>query len=187
MAAALSMIGWVLGALATISVAACTVRGVARVLLLGQVACWTIAYAARPLVLLWVQPRPRYGDDLADSRLAAIGYDHGITEVLRPVAFGLWVYAAIVVAYALWARTRPLPPPVRTDPDLIRTLLAVYVIGNLARAAALLTGQAGSAGEVSSANPVLDLVSALGGIGALGLILFLRLPRSRATALALGG
>jgi hypothetical protein len=187
MSEALSMIAWVLGALAIIFVAAFTVRGVARVLLLGQAALWTISYAGRPLVLLWVQPQPRYGDDLADKRLALIGYDHGITEALRPVVFGLWVYAAIVVAYALWARNRPSPPPVRTDPDLIRTLLAVYVIGNLARAAALLTGQAGSAGEVTSENAVLGLVSALGSIGALSLILFLRLPRSRPTALVLGG
>ena len=187
MTAALSTIGSVLGALVTISVAACSVRGAARVLLLGQVVYWTISYTARPLVLLWVQPRPSYGDDLADQRLALMGYDHGITEVLGPVAFGLWVYAAMVVAYALWARNRPSPDPVRTDPGLIRTLVAAYVIGALARVAGLLTGQAGSAGEVESANPVLSLVAALGGIGALGLILFLRLPRPRATALALGG
>lgn len=186
MADALITIGSVLGALLTISVAAFTVRGAARVLLLSQVAYWTIAYTARPLVLLWVQPRPHYGDDLADARLALMGYDHGIAEVLQPVAFGLWVYAVMVVTYAVWARNRPSAAPVRTDPDLIRTLLAVYVIGNLARAAGLLAGQAGSAGEVESANPVLSLVAALGGIGALGLILFLRLPHLRATALTLG-
>jgi capsular polysaccharide biosynthesis protein len=187
MSAALSMIGWVMGALTVIFVAACTVRGAARVLLLVQVVYWTIAYAARPLVLLWVQPQPRYGDDLADPRLALIGYDHGITEVLRPVVFGLWVYAGLVVAYALWARNRPSPGPVRIDPDLIRTLVAVYVIGNLGRVAALLTGQAASAGQVQSVNPVLDLLSGLGGVGSLGLILFLRLPRARMTALVLGG
>jgi hypothetical protein len=187
MSAALSMIGGVLGALAVVFVAACTIRGVARVLLLVQVAYWTIAYAARPLVLLWVQPQPRYGDDLADPRLAIIGYDHGITEVLRPVVFGLWVYAGIVVAYALWARNRPSLSSARPDPDLIRTLVAVYVIGNLARAAAVLTGQEASAGQVRSLNPVLDLLSGLGGVGSLSLILFLRLPRARTTALVVGG
>lgn len=187
MLAALSVIGGVVGALVTISVAAFAVRGVARVLLLGQVAYWALSYAARPLVLLWVQPQPRYGDDLADQRLALIGYPHGITEALRPVVFGLWVYAAVVVAYALWTRNRPSPIPVRSDPDLITTLLAVYLIGNLARAAALLSGQASSAGEVQSANPVLALVAGLGGIGSLGLILFLRLTRARTTALALSG
>ncbi len=186
MSAVLSAIGWVVGALAIVFVAACSVRGAARVLLLLQVFYWTIAYAARPLVLLWVQPQPRYGDDLADPRLANIGYDHAITEVLRPVVFGLWVYAGIAVAYALWARNRPSPEPVRTDPDLIRTLVAVYLIGNLARAAALLSGQAASAGQVQSVNPVLDLMSGLGGVGSLGLILFLRLPRARTTALVLG-
>jgi hypothetical protein len=107
--------------------------------------------------------------------------------VLRPVVFGLWAYAAMVVAYAFWSRNRPSWPPVRTDPGLVSTLLAVYVIGNLARAAALLTGQAGSAGQVESANPVLDLVSGLAAIGGLGLILFLRFPRARTTALVLGG
>ncbi|MCZ2858499.1 hypothetical protein [Blastococcus sp. VKM Ac-2987] len=186
MSAALITIGGAFAALATIVVAALAVRGVARVLLLGQVAYWTLSYVARPLVLLWVQPQPRFGDDLADERLALIGYPHGITEVLRPVVFGLWVYAAIVVAYALWARRRPDPPPARTDPDLINTLLAIYVIGGLARAAALLTGQQASAGEVESANPVLTLVSGLAGVGALGLILFLRLAGPRTTAVALG-
>src|SRR5437764_355454 len=38
-----------------------------------------------------------------------------------------------------------------------------------------------------AACPVLSLVSGLGSIGALGLILFLRLPRARTTALVLGG
>lgn len=187
MSAAVSTIGWIVGALAVISAGAFAVRGIARVLLLGQVVYWALSYVARPVVLLWVQPQPGYGDDLADPRLALIGYDHGITEVLQPVALGLWLYAVIVVGYAALSRDRPPPVPVRTDADLVRTLLAISVVGGLARAAAFLSGQAGSAGEVESANPVLDLLAGLAGVGSLGLILFLRLPRPRTGGLVLGG
>src|SRR6476660_2136623 len=96
----------VVGALATMTVAACYIHGLARVLLVVQAAQWSVSYVVRPVVLLWVQPKPRYGDSIADPRLAAIGYDHGIAMVLRPVAFGLWAYALLVVAYAVWTRRR---------------------------------------------------------------------------------
>lgn len=99
-------------ALITIVVAAAYIRGVARVFLIAQAVYWALSYIARPLVLLAVQPRPRYADNIADPRLAAIGYDRGIAEVLQPVAFGLWVYAGAAVAYAIWARRRhPAPRP----------------------------------------------------------------------------
>lgn len=187
MSAAVSTIGGILGALAVISAGAFAVRGIARVLLLGQVVYWLLSYVARPAVLLWVQPQPGYGDDLADPRLALIGYDHGITEALQPVVLGLWLYAAIIAAYATWTRDRAPLGLVRSDAEFTRTLLVIYVIGGLARAAALLTGQAGSAGEVASANPVLDLLAGLATVGSLGLILFLRLPGTRTTMIALGG
>ena len=62
----------VLALMATIA-AAVYVRGIARVLIIGQVAYWSLSYVARPLVLLWVQPQTGFGDNIADPRLAVIG------------------------------------------------------------------------------------------------------------------
>lgn len=170
-------------ALITIVVAAAYIRGVARVFLIAQAVYWALSYIARPLVLLAVQPRPRYADNIADPRLAAIGYDRGIAEVLQPVAFGLWVYAGAAVAYAIWARRRhPAPRP--TAGDFVPTLAAVYALGLLGRAVSYLTGSTGQAGDVQSSNPILGFVAQLATVGAIGLIIFIR-PADRRTTAAL--
>lgn len=175
-------------ALITTTVAAVHLRGIARVLIIGQVAYWSLSYLARPLVLLWVQPQVGFADNIADPRLAVIGYDRGITMVMQPVAFGLWTYAAVVVGYALWQRNRhdvgPVPP---ADTDLTVTLATAYVLGTIGRVAAYLTGTAGSAGDVQSANALLSFVAALAAVGSLGLIIFLRLPDRRLTVAVIGG
>jgi hypothetical protein len=175
-------------ALITIVVAAVQIRGIARVLIIVQTIYWGISYLGRPIVLLWVQPQPGFADNIADPRLAMIGYDHGIEEVLRPVVFGLWVYAGIVIAYAIWRRNRDADGDVSMpDADIVATLGTVYVIGMLGRGAAYLSGNAGSAGDVQSSNAGLSFVAALAGVGALGLILFLRPSDRRITVLVMGG
>src|SRR6185369_1609211 len=141
----------VAGALTTMVVAASLIPGIPRVFLITQSVYWSLAYLARPVVLLWVQPQPRYGDNVADPRLAIMGYDHGIAMVLKPVVFGLWIYAALVVAYAVWFRRRGIALPERpADPNFIPTLWAVYGIGLLGRATMYFTGTLSSAGEVEA-------------------------------------
>jgi len=172
-------------ALITIVVAAAFIPGVARVFLIAQAVYWALSYVARPLVLLTVQPQPRYADNIADPRLAAIGYDRGVSEVLQPVAFGLWVYAGAVVAYAIWTHRRPRTTPSRESTgDFVPTLATVYAVGLLGRAVMYLTGSTGQAGDVQSADPVLGFVAQLATVGAIGLIIFIR-PADRRTTFVL--
>ncbi|MDM7486856.1 hypothetical protein QT969_01005 [Rhodococcus sp. CSLK01-03] len=173
-------------ALITLVVAAAYIRGVARVFLIAQAVYWALSYVARPLVLLTVQPRPRYADNIADPRLAAIGYDRGIAEVLQPVAFGLWVYTGAVVAYAIWARRHRSAPPRAATGDFVPTLAAVYTLGLLGRAVSYVTGSTGQAGDIQSSNPILGFVAQLATVGAIGLIIFIR-PADRRTTLVLLG
>ncbi|MFI9508322.1 hypothetical protein [Nocardia sp. NPDC052566] len=179
----------VAGALATIAFAALWLPGVARVFLIAQAAFWSLSYVARPLVLLWVQPEPRYGDNIPDPRLAELGYDRGVELVLRHVVFGLWVYAGLVVAYVLWRRARPAggPPALLADANLVPALAVMYAVGLLGRAASIATGAIGSAGDVDAANPILNFVAILATIASLGLIIFLRPAQRHTAALVIGG
>ncbi|WP_433579520.1 hypothetical protein [Nocardia brasiliensis] len=188
MTAAVTALIMIAAALVTMVVAALTVPGVARVLLIAQALYWAMSYLARPVVLLWVQPEPRFGDNVADPRLAALGYDHGIAMVLRPVVFGLWVYAGLVVAFAIWLRRRRAPrrATITDDPNFVPTLCVLYFLGALGRLAMVATGTAGKAGEVETSSPALTFVTMLGTIGAIGLIVFVRLASARATVAAVG-
>lgn len=185
---AATMLAATAAALITMTVAAVRLPGVVQVLLLTQVGYWSLSYLARPLVLLWVQPTPGFADNMADSRLAGIGYDLGITLVMRPVVIGLWVYAVLVVAYALWIRDRAdARRPIADDPHLVPTLATVFFLGMLARFAAFATGSAGAAGDVDSSNPVLSTAAALATFSALGLIVYYRSPNRTRTAVVIGG
>ncbi|MEC3918658.1 hypothetical protein [Nocardia sp. CDC160] len=191
MASAQVAVFLVAAALATIVVAAMYLPGVARVFLIAQTAHWSLSYVARPVVLLWVQPVPSFGDNVPDPRLYEYGYDLGITAVLRPVIFGLWFYTALVVAYVLWVRLRPRATaprvaPFAGDPTFTQTLILLYGIGTLGRLAAYATGSSGKAGELESPNPVINLVTILATIGAVGLIVFYRNDSARTTALMVG-
>jgi hypothetical protein len=178
----------VAAALVTITIAAVHVQGIARVFLIAQAAYWSLSYLARPALLLWVQPRPQYADNVADPRLAVLGYDHGIAVVLQPVAFGLWVYAAAVVAFAAWARRHPRGAHRRQDTatDLVPTLWTVYAVGLVGRVVTYATGAAGSAGDLDSPNAILSFVAQLASVGALGLIIFLRPARRGVTVTVIG-
>ncbi|MEV0339352.1 hypothetical protein AB0H49_10020 [Nocardia sp. NPDC050713] len=184
----MSELAAVAGALLTLVVAAAWIPGVVRVFVIAQAAFWSLSYIARPLVLLAVRPEPHYGDNVPDPRLAELGYDRGIDLALDHVVFGLWVYAALVAAYAVWARRRPpaAAPELAADPDLIPTLVTMYALGLLGRAASVATGSVGSAGDVTSANPILSFVSILATVAALGLIVFARPARREIAALVVG-
>jgi hypothetical protein len=175
-------------ALVTLAVAAAWVHSVARVFIIAQAAFWSLSYVARPVVLLVVQPEPHYGDNVPDPRLAELGYDRGIALVLHHVVFGLWVYAILVVGYAIWSRRHPVqgPPAMSANPDFVPALATIYVIGLLGRGASYATGSIGHAGDVDSANPILNFVSILATVAALGLIIFIRPTRPRTTALLIG-
>ncbi|WP_405496481.1 hypothetical protein [Nocardia sp. NBC_00511] len=186
----------VAAALATIAVAALYVPGAARIFLIAQTAHWSLSYVARPVVLLWVQPLPNFGDNVPDPRLYDYGYDKGIHDVLQPVIFGLWVYAGLVIAYVLWTRLRGIPckgesatrpVPFAGDPIFAQTLFVLYVIGTLGRLAAYATGTTGKAGELESPSPIINLVTIMATLGAVGLIVFYRNDNARSTLLVVGG
>ncbi|WP_157103690.1 hypothetical protein [Nocardia harenae] len=179
----------IVAALVTMVIAALLLSGVLRVLLIAQAVYWAMSYVARPVVLLLVQPAAAFGDNVADPRLVALGYDRGIEKALTPVAFGLVVYALLLLGYALWSRRRgrePRPVPLAGDPDMIGTLAVLYVLGTLARLASVASGSAGAAGEVASASPVLSLLAMPATLGAVGLIVLARPARNRDTLLLLG-
>ncbi|WP_433621531.1 hypothetical protein [Nocardia sp. CA-120079] len=175
-------------ALVTLVVASAWVPSVARVFIIAQAAFWSLSYLARPLVLLAVQPEPHYGDNVPDPRLAVLGYDRGIALVLHHVVFGLWVYAILIVGYAIWSRHHrvPRPPAMTGNPDFVPALATIYVIGLLGRGASYASGSTGHAGDVDSANPILAFVSILATVAALGLIIFIRPAQPRTTALLIG-
>ncbi|GAB4586811.1 hypothetical protein [Nocardia sp. IFM 10818] len=194
MAPAHSEVLLVAGALATIFVAAIFLPGVARIFLIAQIGYWALSYVARPVVLLWIEPEPHYGDNVPDPRLAQFGYDDGIALILRPVVFGLWFYAALVVAYTVWTRARSRrdaekpqrTPPFAGDLVFVQTLFVLYGLGTMGRLAAVATGTTGTAGELESPNPLINLVTILATLGAVGLIVFFRSDSGRTTVLVLG-
>jgi hypothetical protein len=178
----------VAAALVTITIAAVHIPGIAKVFLIAQAAYWGLSYLARSALLLWVQPRPQYADNVADPRLAVLGYDHGIAVILQPVAFGLWVYAAAVVAWAVWMHHHPRGAHRRQESatDLVPTLSTVYALGLLGRVVTYASGAAGSAGDLDSPNAILSFVAQLASVGALGLIIFVRPARPGVTVAVIG-
>lgn len=178
----------VVAALVTMVVAGLLVSGVLRVLLIAQAVYWSMSYVARPVLLLVVRPDPHFGDNIADPRLSEIGYDIGIEGALEPVAFGLSVYATLVLAYAIWARPRERTrrAALAGDPDFIATLWALYALGTLARLASVAGGTAGQAGEVESASPLLSLLTMPATLGAVGLLVFARPATHHANLAVLG-
>ncbi|WP_019931299.1 hypothetical protein [Nocardia sp. BMG111209] len=204
MTGAVSEVLLVAGALVTFVVCGFLLTGPIRVFLIAQSAYWALSYVAVPAVLLWVQPQPQYGDNLPDARLAALGYDPGIAAVLRPVVYGSWLYAGMVVLYTIWSRRRRSSVPgdhverqaflrrralarLADNPQFKSTLVILYVLGTLGRLAAYATGTAGRAGELESPNPFLNLVTVLGTIGAVGLLVYSRPATLRGMLVIIGG
>jgi hypothetical protein len=183
-----TLLALAVAALVALTIAAMHIRGVARVFLLAQVVYWGLSYVARPIVLLWAQPEARFADNIADPRLANIGYEHGIVMVLRPVVFGLWFYAVVVVVYAIWRHGRgPESSAQLGGTDLIPTFMTVYLVGSVGRVVAYVSGSAGAAGDIQSSNALLSFVAQLATAGALGLIIFFRPKERRLSVAVLGG
>lgn len=179
MASAYGQIALIAAGLVFILVGAVLMPGIARVFFVTQIVYWTLAFVARPLVLLTVRPLPQFGDNIADPRLSDLGYGYSITHVLQPIAISIWIYAALVIAVAaflracgIWNESTRIWKP---DPKLLMILAIAYVIGLAGRLAAFATGSLGSAGDVTSSNPYLDILSGMAGLAALGLIIYVRL------------
>lgn len=79
-------------------------RGILGALLLVQTAYWLVSFILRPLVLLSVQPKPRYGDPIADFRLFRDGYADSLGTVLLPVLVGLSTYLIFMIFASKHAR-----------------------------------------------------------------------------------
>lgn len=188
--AAILSLGWAAGALVVILVAGLSVPGIAKVFFAGQFVYWTLAFIGRPLVLLVADPAPKFGDPIADPRLATMGYAYSIPHVMHFVTIGLWIDAAFVVGYAIWRRTAGPPRYLerwRQNQNLLPTLTAMYLLGLGGRLASYATGSLTLAGEVSSANPYLDLIATLASLGAIGLIIYLRMTNTKLMALIIAG
>lgn len=179
--------------LLALTVIAVLARGIPRILLLVQVVYWSLSFVGRPWLLLVAQPRPAFGDNIADPRLAAAGYDAPVAQVLAPVTTGLWIYAALAACFVAVQRLRlralgdgardPLP---RQSATVLWSFGAVWGVGVLGRVAAWATGTVNKAGEVTAANPYLNIFTTFGAVGALGLILYLRTDSQRLTAAIIG-
>ncbi len=133
-----------------------------------QVVYWAISYLLRPIVLLSVRPPPKFGDSVADARLAAGGYEDNLANVLSPVVYGLAAYVFFLLLLSLIAKPRPSS---RDFPSgLVAALTACFVIGLLGRVLAI-SGQ--------GANPVVSVLVLLGAVSAAGLVIYAPL-KSRA-------
>lgn len=92
-------------------------NGVARILVLCQIAYVFLGYILRSAVLLVVEPIPGRGDPVADFRLFRLGYDFALSQLLIIVAVG---ELATTVAIAVFCRLVAPPvtdvgdPPART-------------------------------------------------------------------------
>ncbi|MFI9508166.1 hypothetical protein [Nocardia sp. NPDC052566] len=183
-------IALIIAGLTAMVIAASMLPGVLRVLLIGQSVYWGMSYVARPLVLLSTRPAPHFGDNVADPRLASLGYDRAIAGALQPVVYGVGVYAALVVALAIWVRYRGAmvrEVPMAGHPAFCATLGICYVVGSLGRAASVAAGTTAKAGEVETSSPILALVTLLASIGSLGLIALARPARGAHTVLLIAG
>lgn len=101
---------WVAAILLVLGVAVVLTRtcpSVLRLLLRVQIVYCLLAYVVRPAVVMWVNPKPNYGDSLADPRLAFEGYSRGYSHVL-PLAFaGTTLFFSIALAVGLTLRRIP--------------------------------------------------------------------------------
>lgn len=171
--------------LLVLAVAGLRASGLLRILLVGQAVYWALGYLGRAIVLLTVQPRPAFADNIADPRLYEVGYDRGVAAVLTLIVPGIWIYALLALVLVEVLRARRWAYPDRADrsagravaggvPAWLPVFWVVYAIGTLARAATMATGTVSSAGEVESANPYLATAASLAGIAAIALVLYTR-------------
>jgi hypothetical protein len=115
------------------------VGGVLGVILMIQSVYWALGYIARPIVLLAVRPVPRFGDPLAESRLASPSYEETIPQVLQPAVLGITLYVAIMVLVAWLLHRRASSGPPRYQVRLSH-LAVLFALGWVFRAANVALG-----------------------------------------------
>ena len=68
--------------LAALAVFAIRIRGALGGIMLTLAVYWFLGFVARPSVLLWLKPPPRFGDTLSDGRISS-DYGAGISQILE--------------------------------------------------------------------------------------------------------
>lgn len=144
-------------------------KGVLGVIFIGQAGYWLISYVMRPGILLLFQPAPRFGDSVADPRIASGGYETFMPQILSSIAIGIgcYVFFACIIVWAL-GRKKAAPTllgfsGVSAQTASLYTFLVSYSVGWLFRVASLTT----------PSNSLIDTVSGLAIVGAAGIIVFL--------------
>lgn len=166
------MTSWALvAALAALAVAQLLVarrlRAPLGALVMLQVVYWGIAFIVVPAVLLLLSPRPAFADALAEPRLARIGYEEGLQEVLPIVVFGQAVYLIVLAGLAVFGsrpQERNTPRPL-----VVPALVVVLILGWAFRLAWM----------AGSSSGVVDALLPLASVAAAAVVLFAPAPAGK--------
>lgn len=146
----LSIIAALLLGLSVYAIRSATLYGALIVL---QCGFFFVSYVVRPGLLLWVKPRPRYGDPIADPRLASLGYEDALQSVLRLVLVGIVVYcagSAAILRFGRWKTYAKLP-------DVLTNRIGI---------ALLAVGWASRIASLANDSGLLATLATLGSVGA---------------------
>ena len=82
---------------------------VTRYILRAQCVYWFLGYVLRPVCLIWAQPLPQYGDNIADIRLLRLdgNYANGMSPILAVVTLGLVAFTCTVFICTLAVKGTP--------------------------------------------------------------------------------
>lgn len=143
------------------------VRGALGGLMLMLALYWAIGYVARPIVLLWLEPRPRIDDSLPDYRIS-VDYSAGISTVLEKAVPSFLLLLGIVLALQrLAGPTTSAPSRTRIRTDHLFVLMA---IGWLARTYTFLFEGSPSLADIATRSTIVNTITILSAVAA-GLIL----------------
>ena len=145
-------------------------------LLIAQMVYWTFSYVVRPVVLIALQPSPRFGDSLADQRISAGGYHENLPAILLPILWGLITYQIGIALIALASRRAAHTEAgrgLRLGRYALALFTAVYVCGVIARVTWML----------GVTDSVIGVPLMLGAIGAGALVVYAPLSSGKAYAL----
>lgn len=124
-------------------------KGLLGGLLIVQAVYWGIGYVLRPGILLWLEPAPRYGDFLADPRLAALGYRTAVPTLLGLVLLSVVTTAVVTCVPAVrgWRRAAPAPRAVQVFDDTVS--FTIFAAGWMFRALELTDSSSGLVSALS--------------------------------------